>query len=100
MAPPGMSPESTPKSTGIDLSGERRFLSWWIWVVYSILIVVGIPWYWPAQYEGTLFGLPTWTLCSLAASFVASCFTAWLLMTRWPLESVENDFAVSEKNHS
>ena len=78
----------------------RLFLTWWIWAIYALLAIAGIPWYWPADFEGTLFGLPSWTLCSLTTSLAASCFTAWLLIKRWPTDSSNTDTSNSEKSDS
>lgn len=91
-----MTTNNTPDNS--ELKRESRFLAWWIWLVYTLLIIAGVPWYWPAEFEGTLFGIPTWTLCSLAASLAASCFTAWLLLTRWPVESKKEENSTNEND--
>ncbi len=58
-----------------------------ICLVYLILIALAIPWYWPADSSLVILGLPAWVLIAIAVSFVASVFTAViLLMYPW-----END---------
>jgi len=78
----------------------RGFLAWQIWIVYALLAIAGVPWYWPPDFEGTLFGLPTWTLCSLAASLVASCFTAWLLIKKWPTDDAPTEEPIQQESRS
>jgi hypothetical protein len=68
---------------------QKGFLDWKIWVTYGLLATIGIPWYWPANHEEILFGMPLWAVCSLATSVIASMFTTWLLMTRWPIDTVQ-----------
>ena len=54
--------------------------------VYAVLIAIGIPWYWPADHTGILFGFPTWVIVAISCSLAASVFTAWLLSTPWAEE--------------
>jgi len=73
---------------------ERKgFLAWPVWGGYALLALVGIPWYWPVDDSSMLFGFPRWTICSLGASLLASFYTTWLLIKRWPvsLDQEENE---------
>lgn len=67
-------------------SVRRGYLSWWIWIVYAVLFVIGVPWYWPASDATVWLGMPAWVVVSLAVSVVVSLFTAGLLWWAWPEE--------------
>lgn len=58
--------------------------------IYLALLVIGIPWYWPDQTPAIIFGLPSWVIVAIGASFAASCLTAYLLRAPWPDESSED----------
>jgi hypothetical protein len=47
---------------------------------YVLLLVLGIPWYWPSGHNVFLLGLPLWVLVSLLVGFAASVLTAWLFL--------------------
>jgi len=64
----------------------HNYLSWRIWSVYAVLFGIAVPWYWPAEDARMLVGLPLWVVVSVAGSFGISCFTAWLLVARWPAD--------------
>jgi len=57
---------------------------WWIPAVYLLLILIGIPWYWPADDRRVWFGMPAWTAVALAASVLTSAFTAFVIGRFWP----------------
>jgi len=44
--------------------------------VYFLLLVIAIPWYWPADDRTVYLGLPAWALAAYAASGLTSLFTA------------------------
>ncbi|MDF1861386.1 MAG: hypothetical protein P1U87_14315 [Verrucomicrobiales bacterium] len=71
------------------MQSTSGYHSRWIWVVYLCLFVIAVPWYWPADSRQILFGFPLWVVVSIATSFVISCYTAWLFLTRWPEDSEE-----------
>ncbi len=56
-------------------------------LIYIALLIAAIPWYWPADNHGLLFGMPTWVVIAIVVSVAASCFTAALLTRPWPGES-------------
>jgi len=61
-----------------------------ILAVYLCLLFIGIPWYWPEENTLVLFGLPAWVLIAVSVSFVASVFTAFILIRYpWPGEDGE-----------
>ena len=63
---------------------ERRL---WIGVVYFILLVLGIPWYWPEDINLVVLGLPIWVFVAILISLLTSIFTAFLLLRySWELE--------------
>jgi len=68
---------------------KNSYLSPWIWLVYLLLFAGAIPWYWSTETIVLWFGFPRWVVVSVAGSAVISCFTAWLLLTRWPVEGEE-----------
>jgi hypothetical protein len=53
----------------------------WIAVVYVGLLVMVVPWYWPAANTRHLWGFPFWSLASLGAGFATALFTAWVYWT-------------------
>ena len=65
------------------MSNERDRPRFWIAAVYLIFVVVGIPWYWPADDRSIVTGMPAWVVVAIVVSFCASCFTAWLLRSPW-----------------
>ena len=64
------------------------FLRVYVWLVYACLFGISIPWYWPKA-EITLWaGVPVWVIVTLLSSLAISCFTAWLLLYRWPEDPI------------
>ena len=56
---------------------------YWILAVYFLLVVIGIPWYWPDDVSRLVLGLPVWFFVAILVSVCASVFTAFLLL-RYP----------------
>ena len=54
---------------------QRRYVA-----VYFLFLLTGIPWYWRAEWDALIFGIPLWVISSVVVSFLASVFTAWLLL--------------------
>ena len=54
---------------------------YWKLFVYLFLLAVGIPWYWPAETNLIVMGLPVWVLVSIIVSIIASIFTAYLWLS-------------------
>ncbi|MEM8983330.1 MAG: hypothetical protein AAGC71_09900 [Pseudomonadota bacterium] len=48
--------------------------------VYGALLVLAIPWYWPADDTRLVFGLPLWALASLAVLAIIAILTAGLCL--------------------
>lgn len=80
-----------------DLSSPPP-LVWWPAMVYFMLIVVGIPWYWPTDNHTIIFGMPGWVIVAIGASLVCSIFTAWLLWSPWPSESNRSDKGAQDRS--
>ena len=56
--------------------------------IYFILLLLGIPWYWPKDSVWIIFGLPAWVFVAILISFLTSVFTAYLyLMFSWNSET-------------
>lgn len=55
----------------------------WIFSIYFILLIVGIPWYWPKDSSMIIMGVPAWVFVAVLVSFFTSVFTAFLLL-RYP----------------
>ena len=51
--------------------------------VYFLLLLIGIPWYWPEDSQLVLFGLPAWVLVAIVVSVLTSVFTAFVFI-RYP----------------
>ncbi|MCA9121712.1 MAG: hypothetical protein H6822_36035 [Planctomycetaceae bacterium] len=67
--------------------------SFQVWLTYSLLLVLSVPWYWhwiPGA-NVTLFGMPRWAVSALVGSALVSCYTAWLLNAPWPGEQADGD---------
>ena len=62
------------------------YLSLKVWGGYAVLLLVAVPWYWPADDKTRWAGVPAWVVVSLAGSVVVSLYTAWLLRRPWPSE--------------
>lgn len=54
---------------------------------YVVLLVLGIPWYWPSDQNTFYLGLPLWVLVSLFVGFLAALLTAWLFLRTSPPDS-------------
>ena len=52
--------------------------------VYCLVLVFGIPWYWPQDDSHIVLGLPAWVLVAALAGFIASVFTAWSMRRQGP----------------
>lgn len=54
-------------------------------LLYLVLLVLAIPWYWPADETRLILGLPIWVLTAILVGFVTACLTAWILLQQpWP----------------
>lgn len=55
-----------------------------IWFTYVVLLVVSVPWYWPAD-SGTalVLGVPLWAAVSLGCYLAAAVLTALTIDTLW-----------------
>ena len=61
------------------------------WLIYIVLLAVGVPWYWSSEDKTIWCGFPAWVVVSIIASFIFSCLTAWLLQGSWSETPEEND---------
>lgn len=67
------------------------FHRWWIWAIYLILLLIGVPWYWDSDNTTIFFGLPGWMMIAIITSIAVSCFTSFLWFNLWqPDEEEEN----------
>ena len=62
------------------------YLSLKVWGVYAVLLLVAVPWYWPADDKTRSAGVPAWDVVAVACSAAVSVYTAWLLRRPWPSE--------------
>jgi hypothetical protein len=52
---------------------------------YLLLLVLAVPWYWPADDARMLLGLPLWVVVVLGTGLAAAALTAWVLLRYpWP----------------
>lgn len=71
-------------------SRPARHFPRWIWLVYSLLFGLSVPWYWPADAPLQLwFGLPHWVVLSLAATLAVAVFTAYVVHRMWPDQELD-----------
>lgn len=73
---------------------QAPFHKVWIWIVYLIFIVVGVPWYWPADNNAIIFGMPGWVFIAIITSAAVSCFTSWLWFVGW-----QDEYESGEGSH-
>lgn len=64
----------------------------WIWVVLTVIVLAGIPWYLP---QGTvrpvLFGVPYWMFIAVAFSLALCGFLSWLCLNEWDVVEAEEE---------
>ena len=72
----------------LSVANSRRTV-WWPTTVYIVLLMAGIPWYWPINNHTIVFGMPGWVVVAILVSLLASIFTACLLWRPWPGERSE-----------
>ena len=65
------------------------FVTWPVWLTYTVLFAVAIPWYWPVDDVRLFLGIPLWAAVSIGASVLVSVFTATLLIRYWPEQPEE-----------
>lgn len=58
--------------------------------VYLFLLLLAVPWYWPASDHRQVAGFPLWVLMTLFIAFCASLLTVWNLMSTTDEEDPEN----------
>lgn len=63
-------------------------MSFRIIAAYVVLLVLGIPWYWPPDQVRLYLGFPLWAVVSLFVGLLASALTAWLFL-RAPLDAAD-----------
>ena len=63
----------------------------WIAPVYFVLIILAIPWYWPAGDSRHLLGFPYWVIVSLLVILLTSIFTAWIYLNMPIVEEPADD---------
>ena len=54
----------------------------WMIGIYLVLLLLVVPWYWPAGDATLAFGFPVWALVTLAAVLATSAYTAWVYLTQ------------------
>lgn len=59
--------------------------------LFGILLVLAVPWYWPADSTLVWLGVPAWVCVAVLVSLAASLLTAWLMRLPWPGEDEDGD---------
>ncbi|MEQ8662581.1 MAG: hypothetical protein RLW62_17355 [Gammaproteobacteria bacterium] len=59
--------------------------------LFIVLLVLAVPWYWPADSRAVWFGVPAWVCVAVLVSAVASLLAALLMARPWPGEHDEDD---------
>jgi len=55
-----------------------------IWLAYLALLILSIPWYWPAvSGDWLVFGVPLWALVSLLCYVAAAILTVFTIDKLW-----------------
>jgi len=60
-------------------------------LLFGVLLILAVPWYWPADSQLVWFGVPAWVLVAVVVSAVASVLTAVLMARPWPGETDDDD---------
>ncbi|MEQ8235075.1 MAG: hypothetical protein RLW61_02405 [Gammaproteobacteria bacterium] len=55
-------------------------------LLFVVLLVLAVPWYWPADDRTLWFGVPAWVCVAVVVSAAASLLTALLMARPWPDE--------------
>lgn len=55
-------------------------------LAYLTLVILAVPWYWPADDRTVWLGLPAWVVVAIAVSFAVSVLTAAILSRPWAHE--------------
>jgi hypothetical protein len=59
--------------------------------LFGLLLVLAVPWYWPADSTLVWFGVPAWVCVAVLVSLAAAVLTAWLMRRPWPGEDADDD---------
>ena len=59
-------------------------------LTYLLLLILIVPWYWPADINVVYFGFPLWAIISLTAGLLVSILTAVILIIH-PVEKPSGD---------
>lgn len=49
-------------------------------VLYIILLILAVPWYWPAEEARLLWGMPIWVISTIVIGALTAGLTAWVLL--------------------
>lgn len=64
----------------------------WIWVVLTVIVLAGIPWYLPQGTVRPIFlGIPYWMFIAVASSLALCGFLSWLCLTQWEVVEAEEE---------
>ncbi len=62
----------------------EKVFPFWVWIVYTALFALSIPWYLPKNVEMNLvMGLPLWLISCILAVFATACFTTYIINKYW-----------------
>ncbi|MDA2810475.1 hypothetical protein O4J56_07485 [Nocardiopsis sp. RSe5-2] len=58
----------------------------WVWIVTAVLIVGGVPWYWPpGTVHPLVLGVPLWALVSMAFTVALAAHLSHVCRTQWAM---------------
>jgi hypothetical protein len=83
-------PDPAPE-THARLSDEETMIARLAPVLFAVLLVLAVPWYWPADSRTLWFGVPAWVCVAVAVSAAASLLTALLMARPWPHERDDDE---------
>lgn len=89
--------KSTDTSSGRDGGGKAGRIA--TWVAYVVLLVLSVPWYFPAgSGRPIVFGFPLWCFVSLACYVLVAALTVWRMDALWTDDLPGEDATLSEQS--
>lgn len=57
-----------------------------IWIGFVVLLCFLVPWYWPQESTGTMFGVPTWAFFIMVFLIALVIYINLIISKQWDIE--------------